>query len=110
MDQATLTNWFSYNQPTPDQLRKYTNIKAAVLAFAAVKEEKVVVLLTATGPPKCRHKMSGRDVQATHSNEPLDQDLLDELTDEDPLDAHLLDEMDDALADRAANRGFSEEQ
>jgi hypothetical protein len=35
-----------------------------------VKEEKMMVLLTATTPQKWRHKMSYHDVQATDSDEP----------------------------------------
>jgi hypothetical protein len=42
------------------------------------KEEKMMVLLTATTPQKWRHKMSDYDVQATDSDEPSENDLLDD--------------------------------
>jgi hypothetical protein len=49
--------------------------------------------------------MSYHNVQTTDSDEPSENDLLDD----DPQDRDLLDEMDEALADRAGHRGFSEE-
>jgi hypothetical protein len=60
----------------------------------------------AAEPQKRRHKMSDDDVKPTDSDEPSEHNLLDELLGHDPLDDDLLDAMDDALADRAANRGF----
>jgi hypothetical protein len=36
MDEATLTNWFTYHSPTPDQLPKYQAIREAGLNLAKV--------------------------------------------------------------------------
>jgi hypothetical protein len=36
MDQSTLSNWFQYHPPTPDQLPKYTANSAAALEFANI--------------------------------------------------------------------------
>lgn len=55
IDEAALTNWFSYHAPTPDDLPRFVAIRDAALAFA-----KVIV---ANSPPSADQTVAIRKVR-----------------------------------------------